>query len=65
MMGAPEDGRRSGGRGFVGRVPERAVVAARGARAEVLTAARRAIDLGGAPAELYRRTLGEVTGARA
>jgi tetratricopeptide (TPR) repeat protein len=41
------------------------VLAARGDRAEALIAARRAVDLGGAHAELYRRTLAEITGAPA
>jgi hypothetical protein len=41
------------------------MVAARGARAEAVTAARRAVDLGGVHAELYRRTLAEITGAPA
>jgi hypothetical protein len=40
-------------------------LAARGARAEALIAARRAVDLGGAHAELYRRTLTEITAAPA
>ena len=41
------------------------LLAARGARAEAVTAARRAVDLGGVHAELYRRTLAEITGAPA
>jgi tetratricopeptide (TPR) repeat protein len=41
------------------------VLAAQGARAEALIAARRAVDLGGAHAELYRRTLAEITRAPA
>ena len=40
------------------------VLAAQGARAEALIAARRAVDLGGA-CELYRRTLAEITRAPA
>ena len=42
-----------------------AMVAARGGPAEAVTAARRAVDLGGVHAELYRRTLAEITGAPA
>jgi tetratricopeptide (TPR) repeat protein len=38
------------------------VLAARGARAEALIAARRAVDLGGAHAEVYRRTLEQIGG---
>jgi tetratricopeptide (TPR) repeat protein len=41
------------------------VLATQGARAEALIAARRAVDLGGAHAELYRRTLAEITAAPA
>jgi tetratricopeptide (TPR) repeat protein len=41
------------------------VLAAQGARDEALIAARRAFDLGGAHAEVYRRTLEEISGAPA
>ena len=41
------------------------VLAARGARDEALIAARRAVDLGGPHAEVYRRTLAEISGAPA
>jgi len=41
------------------------VLAAQGARDEALIAARRAVDLGGAHAEVYRRTLEEIGGAPA
>lgn len=41
------------------------VLAARGARDEALIAARRAVDLGGPHAEVYRRTLEEISGAPA
>jgi hypothetical protein len=41
------------------------MLVARGARAEALNAARRAVDLGGAHAELYRRTLAEIADAPA
>jgi hypothetical protein len=38
------------------------VLAAQGAREEALIAARRAVGLGGAHAETYRRTLAEISG---
>jgi hypothetical protein len=41
------------------------VLAAQGARDQALIAARRAVDLGGAHAEVYRRTLDEIGGAPA
>jgi tetratricopeptide (TPR) repeat protein len=41
------------------------VLAAQGARTEALIAARRAVELGGAHAEVYRRTLEEIRGAPA
>jgi tetratricopeptide (TPR) repeat protein len=41
------------------------VLAAQGARAEALVAARRAVDLGGAHAEVYRRTLEQISGQAA
>lgn len=41
------------------------VLAAQGARDEALIAARRAVDLGGTHAEVYRRTLEEIGGAPA
>jgi tetratricopeptide (TPR) repeat protein len=41
------------------------VLAAQGAREEALIAARRAVDLGGAHAEVFRRTLEEIGGAPA
>ena len=41
------------------------VLAAQGARDEAVIAARRAVDLGGAHAEVYRRTLEEISGAPA
>jgi tetratricopeptide (TPR) repeat protein len=41
------------------------VLAAQGARDEALIAARRAVDLGGAHAEVYQRTLEEISGERA
>jgi Tetratricopeptide repeat/Peptidase_C39 like family len=41
------------------------VLAAQGARDEALIAARRAVDLGGSHAEVYRRTLEEISGAPA
>ena len=41
------------------------VLAAQGARDEALIAARRAVDLGGPHAEVYRRTLHEIGGAPA
>ena len=41
------------------------VLAAQGARGEALIAARRAVDLGGAHAEVYRQTLEQIGGAPA
>jgi tetratricopeptide (TPR) repeat protein len=41
------------------------VLAAQGARDEALIAARRAVDLGGAHADAYRRTLQEIGGSPA
>jgi hypothetical protein len=67
------DGAEAAYRAALGRHPGAAVawnnladvLAARGARDEALIAARRAVDLGGAHAEVYRRTLEEISGERA
>jgi tetratricopeptide (TPR) repeat protein len=67
------DGAEAAYRAALGRHPDAAVawnnladvLAAQGARDEALSAARRAVDLGGAHAEVYRRTLEEISGAPA
>jgi tetratricopeptide (TPR) repeat protein len=67
------DGAEAAYRAALGRHPGAAVawnnladvLAAQGARDEALSAARRAVDLGGPHAEVYRRTLEGISGSRA